>query len=54
MFVKLTKTKKTGRIVGWCPDKKGRPRAMILLKDKIICRYLNEFKVTKYEGNSDK
>jgi hypothetical protein len=45
LWVRHKRTRIEGRIVGWCPDKKGRPRAMVQVRDRIYAFKLGEFRV---------
>lgn len=45
LWVRHKRTGLEGRIIGWCPDKKGRPRAMVQVQDKIFTFKLGEFRI---------
>jgi len=44
-WVQIKRTKTEGRIIGFCPDKRGRPQAMILVRDKIFSFKLGQIRV---------
>ena len=44
-WVEIKRTKTQGRIIGFCPDRKGRPQAMILVRDKIFAFRLGQLRV---------
>ena len=45
IWVRVKRTGTEGRIIGFCPDKKGRPSAIILVRDKVLAYKLSEFKI---------
>lgn len=45
IWVRVKKNKVEGRIIGYCPDKKGRPQAIILAGDRVLAFKLGEFRV---------
>lgn len=46
IWVRVKRSGLEGRIVGWCPDKRGRPQAMVQVRDKIIAFRLGQLRVT--------
>jgi hypothetical protein len=47
VWIRHKRTGNEGRIIGWCPDKKGRPTAMVKIRDKVFAFKLSEFRVIK-------
>lgn len=47
VWIEVKRTKVVGRIIGWCPDKKGRPNAMVQIKDKVFAFKLREFVIVE-------
>lgn len=45
--VKIKKSGHTGHIIGWCPDRHGKPQALVLLKNHVVSLKLNQFCVEK-------
>lgn len=45
VWIRAKKNKLEGRIIGYCPDKKGRPQAIILSGDRVLALKLGEFRV---------
>lgn len=45
VWIRVKRTGMIGRIIGWCPDKKGRPRAMVMVRDRVFDFKLGEFRV---------
>lgn len=45
VWIRVKKNKIEGRIIGYCPDKKGRPQAIILVGDRVLAFKLSEFRV---------
>jgi hypothetical protein len=45
IWIKVKRTGIVGRIIGWCPDKKGRPQAMVQVRDRIFAFKIGEFRV---------
>jgi ribosomal protein S19 len=50
LWVRHKRTKIEGRIIGFCPDHKGRPYAMVQVRDKIFDFKLGEFRIIDSPG----
>lgn len=45
VWIEVKRTKIVGRIIGFCPDRKGCPNAMVQVRDKVMAFKLREFRI---------
>src|SRR5579864_8405249 len=48
VWIEVKRTKIVGRIIGWCPDRRGRPNAMVQVGNKVFAFKLREFRIIEH------